>query len=219
MDLAEAIALSPAVEAQLLVDSCARRFMVNDPEIDVTHLSSLRSFVLGQNVKHEQFSLKSLALLSSLLFNFDLEQFLRLSFLKSSVPPRLSRSDLSHFSIDCLDDLLSHSTIRIESEEALLTTLDDSSHLPILRHIRFQFLSPNAVDQLCDRFSVCDVSEWLWGGVVALFVPSVDSLIVSEIPPLFDDFLKKKWKLLWRGSRDGSALPSFTVAAMTTQTR
>jgi hypothetical protein len=33
--------------------------------------------------------------------------------------------------------------------------------------------------------------------------PRVDSLIVNDIPPLFDEFRHKKWELLWRGSRDG----------------
>jgi hypothetical protein len=37
----------------------------------------------------------------------------------------------------------------------------------------------------------------------------VDSLIVSPIPPLFDEFRLKKWGLLWRGSRDGFGARDF----------
>jgi hypothetical protein len=31
----------------------------------------------------------------------------------------------------------------------------------------------------------------------------LDSLIVSEFPPLFHEFRTKRWALLWRGNRDG----------------
>jgi hypothetical protein len=37
----------------------------------------------------------------------------------------------------------------------------------------------------------------------------VDSLIISDLPPLFDEFRLKKWELLWRGSRDGFGAGDF----------
>jgi hypothetical protein len=47
-------------------------------------------------------------------------------------------------------------------------------------------------------------------------VPSVppqparlDSLIVSEYPPLFEEFRMKRWTVLWRGSRDGFTAKEF----------
>jgi hypothetical protein len=40
-------------------------------------------------------------------------------------------------------------------------------------------------------------------------LPRVDSLIVSDVPPLFDEFRLKKWTLLWRGSRDGFGAHDF----------
>jgi uncharacterized coiled-coil protein SlyX len=35
------------------------------------------------------------------------------------------------------------------------------------------------------------------------------SLLVPDIPPLFDEFRDKKWSLLWRGSRDGFGVRDF----------
>jgi hypothetical protein len=36
----------------------------------------------------------------------------------------------------------------------------------------------------------------------------IDSLIISDFPPLFDDFRMKRWHLLWRGS-DGFGAEDF----------
>jgi hypothetical protein len=37
----------------------------------------------------------------------------------------------------------------------------------------------------------------------------LDSLIVSEYPPLFEEFRMKRWTVLWRGSRDGFTAEEF----------
>jgi hypothetical protein len=37
----------------------------------------------------------------------------------------------------------------------------------------------------------------------------LDSLIVSEYPPLFEEFRMKRWTVLWRGSRDGFTAQEF----------
>jgi hypothetical protein len=39
--------------------------------------------------------------------------------------------------------------------------------------------------------------------------PEIDSLIVSEFPPLFEEFRMKCFNLLWRGSRDGFTAEEF----------
>jgi hypothetical protein len=39
--------------------------------------------------------------------------------------------------------------------------------------------------------------------------PALDSLIVSEFPPLFEEFHAKRFNLLWRGSRDGFGAAEF----------
>jgi hypothetical protein len=37
----------------------------------------------------------------------------------------------------------------------------------------------------------------------------LDSLIVGECRPLFEKFRMKRWRLLWRGSRDGVTAKEF----------
>jgi hypothetical protein len=39
--------------------------------------------------------------------------------------------------------------------------------------------------------------------------PEVDLLIIAEFPPLFEEFRRKRFKLLWRGSRDGFRAKEF----------
>jgi hypothetical protein len=39
--------------------------------------------------------------------------------------------------------------------------------------------------------------------------PEIDSLIASDFPPLFKGFRRKRFKLLWRGSRDGFTAQEF----------
>jgi hypothetical protein len=40
-------------------------------------------------------------------------------------------------------------------------------------------------------------------------IARLDSLIVSEYPPLFEEFRMKRWTVLWRGSRDGFTAKGF----------
>jgi hypothetical protein len=151
-------------------------------------------------------------LLSRHLCSTDFEQFFILFF--SPFPSSLVDfdsllpSELSQFSVDALDDLLSNTSIRIESEDALLRLILslDPSYSPLLRHIHFPFLTPDGIRQFCDHFDYRDFFESLWCKFILRFspvIPTLDSLIISEIPPLLHDFEGKQWKLLWRGSRDG----------------
>jgi hypothetical protein len=45
--------------------------------------------------------------------------------------------------------------------------------------------------------------------VVPLPPPALESLIVREYPPLFEEFRAKRFNLLWRGSRDGFSAAKF----------
>jgi hypothetical protein len=45
-----------------------------------------------------------------------------------------------------------------------------------------------------------------------------NSRIISDFPENFAEFRRKTFSLLWRGSRDGSALPNFTADVKVTQT-
>jgi hypothetical protein len=43
-------------------------------------------------------------------------------------------------------------------------------------------------------------------------------VIVREFSPPFDEFLVKRWALLWRGTRDGFGAAEFHRRAMAAQT-
>jgi hypothetical protein len=214
--IVEAIALSPAIETQLLVDSRARRFVIDDPRISANDLSSLRSLLSGSAVNFEPSSLTSRVLLSRLLCNMELEHLI-VSSCSFSDLTSLSRDDLSQLSIEALDDLFSSRSLQIENEDALLSLVLDlgSSFSPLLRHIQFRFLTSDWLYQFYDYVNCCDFSECLWYQFSAHLpflgfeMARVDSVIVSDFPPLFDEFCHKKWSLLWRGSRDGFGVRDF----------
>jgi hypothetical protein len=65
------------------------------------------------------------------------------------------------------------------------------------------------LDSLCEHHT-----ESLWLAVADRLStppppPGFDSLIVPEFPPLFEEFRKKRFNLLWRGSSDGFTAREF----------
>jgi hypothetical protein len=162
-----------------------------------------RSF-LSSAVSFEQPSLASLLLFSRRLCNTELEYLIVLSSSFSALDS-LSTKILSQLSIEALDELLSSRSLVIESENPLLSFVVNlgSSYSPLVRHIQFQFLSSARICQLCDCFATCDLSESLWCRFASFLIrPRVWSLIVSDVPTLFDEFCDKRWSLFWRGTRD-----------------
>jgi hypothetical protein len=104
----------------------------------------------------------------------------------------------------------------VGSEDALLQILCPLGHPPLLRHIRWEFVSTAAIASLCDDLTFFPPTESLWLAVAdrLLHPPpppasEIDSLIVSEFPPLFEAFGAKRFNLLWRGSRDGFTAHEF----------
>jgi hypothetical protein len=121
-----------------------------------------------------------------------------------------STSDLSLLSVDALDGLLSSESFMVYSEDALLPILLTLWHPPLLRHIRWEFVSATVITYLCEDPALFHSTESLWLAVSdRLSHPplpparQIDSLIVSEFPPLFEEFRAKCFNLLWRGSRYG----------------
>jgi hypothetical protein len=119
-----------------------------------------------------------------------------------------SVSDVSLLSVDALDSLLSSESFIVDSEDALLQILFTFGHPPLLRHIRWDFVSAAAIASLCEDLTFCPPTESLWLSVADRLLhppppPGFDSLIVSDFPPLFQEFRAKRFNLLWRGSRDG----------------
>jgi hypothetical protein len=235
--VAEAVLLSPAVCEQFQVDACARMFLICDPEIDSTDFSSLQSLVAGVETILQKSHQKSLNLLSQQLCNVGLERFffglwsnstvksivtLSSAFAAHSRVSLQSISDVSLLSVDALDSMLSSESLLVNSEDALLRILVPLGHPSLLRHIQWRFVSTAAIASLCE-----DLTESLWLTVADRLVnpPHVPSpvlpapsstppagwhsLILSEFPPLFEEFRMKRWLLLWRGSRDGFTAEEF----------
>jgi hypothetical protein len=220
--IAEAVLLSPAVCDQLQVDACARRFVIWDPEIVSTDFCSVQRLFSGDaDTVLQKSHQKSLIRLSQQLCNVYLERFfftmwnrctfdcamtLSSVFATCSLVSLRSVSDLLLLSVDALDDLLSSESFLVDSEDALLRLLAPLRHSLLLRHIRWEFVSAAAIASLCE-----ESTESLWLAVVdRLMNPSgLDSMIVSQFPPLLDEFRKKCSNLLWRGSRDGFTAEEF----------
>jgi hypothetical protein len=123
--------------------------------------------------------------------------------------------DLSKLSFEALDDLLSRYSVQIESEDELLRFILKLgfSYEFLVRHIQIGFLSEEGLSLLADHFETLLESVW------ELSVESIlhrhrppgqfDSQIISEFPEIFAEFIRKRFKLLWRGSRDGFGASDF----------
>jgi hypothetical protein len=214
----EAVALSPAVGEQLRVDACARRFVICGPEIDSADFSSLQAVLSGMEIVVQKSHQKSLILLSRQLWTVGLERLfmglwgdsavdatvtLSSAFSASSRVYLHSVSDLSLLSVDTLDGLLSSESFLVDSEEALLQILFPVRHPAFRRHIRWEFVSAAAIVSLCEDPALSHPTESLWLAAADQLVHppppptwEIDSLIVSEFPPLFEQFRAKRFNLL-----------------------
>jgi hypothetical protein len=215
--LADAVSLSPAVQEQLSVDSCARQFILNESGIKPTNILSLECLLSGEIICFGQSDSHSLAFLSRNLGNSGLECLFvgrsksgtQVNLLKWPTGSRLSLEliDLSELSVEALDSLLSNESISIQSEDALLELILKLGveFWPLLNRISLRFLSADGLFILAHHFSVPLESVWSsipeW--VVQLPPPCLDSLILSDFPNIFVEFRRKRFSLLWRGSRDG----------------
>jgi hypothetical protein len=204
-NVAESAALFPAVQEQLSVDSCARKFFVKDDGIESAAIDSLLS---GERISNE----RSQLLLNKLLGNVNLER-LFLNSSNSKVQMNLSESvidlesvDLSILSVEALDNLLLNEFVTVESEDSLLRMILKlgPEYRDLLRHIEIVFLSGDGFSVLDEDFGVPPESIWESASeqIVHPF-PPFDSQIISEFPEIFAEFRRKRKSLLWRGSRDG----------------
>jgi hypothetical protein len=199
----EAMLLSLVVCEQLQVDACARRFVICDLEIDSTDLISLQSLLSGLKIILQMSYQKSLSRLNRQLGNIGLKRHFFCLWSHSTVNATIilsnvfathsrvslqSISDISLLSADALDSLLSNESFLVDSQNALLRLLVRLGHLDLLRHIQWDFVSTAGIASLCE-----DLTESLWLAVAHWLMhlppPSgFDSMIVSEFPPLFEEF-------------------------------
>jgi hypothetical protein len=103
---------------------------------------------------------------------------------------------------------------RIDSKDGFLQILFPLGHSPLLRHVLWEFVTTPAITSLCEDPVLFSPTESLWLAVAdRLLLPlsalEIDSLIVSAFPPLFEEFRRKRFNLLWRGSRDGFTAQEF----------
>jgi hypothetical protein len=165
----QAVALSPAVREQLSVDACARTFGLETVK-DVNLLQDVLSHgsVLIDGSKTG---------LGSQLCNPGLEIEIGLA---GSDFLDFDSVDLSMFSIEALDDVLSNGLFSIVDECDLLERLLNlgEDYHPLLRWIDFRFLDSDGIARLAEHliFAI----EWMWSEIVeGLIVLSLELIIVD----------------------------------------
>jgi hypothetical protein len=172
----QAIALSPAVREQLSDDACARTFALND----VSAVDSVRCLPSGDAVSMERSRNGLGRQLCSLGLELGLAGTDRFD---------LDSIDLSVFSVEALDEILSLVSFSIASEDALLERLLSlgDEYRPLVSRIEIRFLSAIGLVILAEHFAFppecvsCRILDhFTW-----------NSAIVPDFPRLFAEFKKK----------------------------
>jgi hypothetical protein len=192
----QAVALSPAVREQLSVDACARTFAFTD----VSALDSIRGLLSGcavpPVVSQSGFGLQ--------LCNPGLE-------LAGADRLDMNSVDLSMFSVEALNEILGGTSFSIASEDDLLKQLLNlgEEYRPLLMWIEIGFLSAAGLAALAEQLEFATESAWC--GIADYLNPPrwLNSVIISDFPAILAEFGRKRFSLLWRGSRDGFGARNF----------
>jgi hypothetical protein len=214
-DVADAAALSPAVALQLSVDSCARRLVVDEVDSDaISHLKGVLSGA-GSGVSGSAVVGRSLSFLFGRLRNAVLE--LAVLFASGCTFVPFVSDSLSLLSLEALDLVLSEWNFSVTTADSLFETITNlgAVSFPLLRHVRWYELSGDLLSILSGAgWGAPEESVWselsLLPQLFRLPPPAAfPSLIVADFPPLFAEFTRKHFTLLWRGSRDGFGARDF----------
>jgi hypothetical protein len=218
IEIAEAAALFPAVREQLSVDGCGRKFFVNDSRIESSNIHSLQLLLSDESISTGGSEL----LLSGFLGNDHLERLFlgcwktdnrkNLWELMKEWRLDLESVDVSVVSVEGLDSLLLSDSILIESEDALLRLILKlgPGYRYLLRHIDIRFLSEDGLSLLEEDLEIPLESVWQSAAERIAHPPSpFESQIISDFPEIFAEFRRKRFSLLWRGSRDGFGASEF----------
>jgi hypothetical protein len=139
---------------------------------------------------------------------------------------------LSSYSVEelrLLDDqtlhrLLSSERLVVESEDALLRLLValDVNRSEFFGHIEVSFLSMEGLSLFLSKVKFDDLCEEIWSQVICRLKGDaspelrrrryhllLESFILQRIPRCLEEFLVKRWTLLYRGSRDGFGAANF----------
>jgi hypothetical protein len=220
-DRADCIALSPAVREQLSVDACAQRFIVESSELSCSDFSNLYSLLSGTTNSFSAKCWDNLFLLAgqlgnpsleSLFFPFAPEEFDNGFAQLFSTITYTCTNLLLLCSVEALDSILTDTALPIEDEDSLFLGILSlgPNYLPLLRHVQWQLLSPGAINEFEGSIAE-EILEPVLHRVLSDSVRSsrLNSMIVSELPPILNQFQNNSFHLLWRGSRDGFAADDF----------
>jgi hypothetical protein len=141
-------------------------------------------------------------------------------------------ANFSSYSVDdlrSLDDrtlhgLLSSERLVVENEDALLRLLIglDVNRCDFFGHIEVSFLSMEGLSLFLSEVQFEDLCDNIWLRVICRlkgdysdevrrrrYRPLHDSSILAQIPVCLEEFVMKRWTLLYRGSRDGFSASNF----------
>jgi hypothetical protein len=211
-DVCKSAALCAILRKQLSVDSCPRKFFLNSSGIDPVAIDSPELLHSGEMISY----FGSALMLSKFIGNEHLER-LFLDFSKLDIEKNLSElmikspleldfgsTDISNFSFEVLDNLLLNESISVESEDSLLPHIlkPGPDYRDLVRHIQIANLSANGLSLLSESFDI-PFESVLHCAVERITHPHglFDSQIISDIPAISGEFEKKRFSLVWSGSR------------------
>jgi hypothetical protein len=135
-----------------------------------------------------------------------------------------SVSDFDRLSRSVLEAILSDPNLVVQDEDSLFEILyrrasDDLSYFGLLEFVRFEFLCDDWMTRAFDFISSSfeSLSFGIWSSLrtrltlpvsppsqtARFYLPAFDSKIIFSIPEIFSVFGRKRFRLLYRGSRDG----------------
>jgi hypothetical protein len=212
------------------VDACGRKFVVNDGEVNAVAISLFgRRSSSVQSPDSPPFPVsdsdpgrRSLSLLFRRLWNSFLEGESLFAGPRGCV--RSLPDSVSLLSVEAFDCLLSDVTFCIESEDALFELIIGlgPDYFRLLRHVRWDRLT-GSLPPAFEEAAWVAPDDALWAGVSGLVRKALDlsdhrpllaptrfaSLIVAYFPAVLGEFCRKRFTLLWRGSRDGFGARDF----------
>jgi hypothetical protein len=141
-----------------------------------------------------------------------------------------SGSDFQNLDFLALETILSDPSLVLETEDLLCNFIlerssSDSAYSALFAYLRFEFLSPGAMESFVDFISQSfdQFTLPIWDRVRHRLLlpvgfpeqgsrfsrPLIGSAIISVVPALFSRFTGKTFHLLYRGTRDGFDADAF----------
>jgi hypothetical protein len=125
-----------------------------------------------------------------------------------------------------LRKILSSPELKLENEDIFLKTLIDlgRDYFDFWQYIEVKNLTKDGIALFVEHLPFDELTESIWRRIVDRLsdlksfesiagryrtVSRFESLIVKDYPKILEEFERKKWKLLYRGSRDGFRSSNF----------